>query len=163
MKTFIRAFSLFETVVSLLVITVVISVIYVIFELLIISIDNIHTEQKKTTDIVRLHSLISNDVYRKRFMYRKEDRIIFHEYDGDTISYHFESDIIVRMQSILLDTFHLPNSRIIIDTVEKINKKNLYSRIQLNFKQESDSLHFVFYRKINPDCILNQTNEFKNK
>lgn len=149
----IPAFSITETIISMLVIAIVISVVFVLYA----AINNQVNTYRITSDNIssqhRLSYLLNKDINAYQNMTLTNNQLSFFSHDSSKIYYMINQKKITRKDLTTIDTFHYPTRDIKLDTVQSITGK-IFSTLVLSSADQTDKELF-FYKRIYPDRMLN--------
>jgi prepilin-type N-terminal cleavage/methylation domain-containing protein len=102
----VRAFSLIEILVVLILSSIVVSIIYMGYYNITTYQANLLRKQQRLENISRLYFLLRKDIGRSEFVFATSDSALGCRLaGGDYISYSFESVIVTRTQNSITDTF----------------------------------------------------------
>lgn len=156
MKTSARipAFSILETVVAMAITAIVSGIIFLIFTIVTERMIDFKNQNQLVGDMNRFTYAVNKDIFEKEKMDYSEDEIVFAGYSGDVVRYRFSQDNILREGRVFTDTFQIPSSRLVIDSVRNASRKRTFVRLAIGVEvnQSRSTLHF--YKRIYPNQLL---------
>lgn len=159
----IPAFSIIETAVGMVVSAIVIGLIFIIFTIMSERMLDFKSQNLYVSDLNRMTFSFNKDVFNSEQMTANENEINFYSYDGDVTKYIIFSDYFLRNNKEFIDTFHIPITKISIDTIQNKNKKNVFLRLKLSVSVNKENLKLNFFKKVYSNQLLKKTlqnNEF---
>lgn len=155
-KFTIPAFSITETVVSLVVTSIIVSLIFVIFNILSEQIHDFKKQNESIADLNRLSYVLTKDIFECENMHPVDRQIDFFSISKGKIKYVFADEYIIRNQKEYLDTFKLKETKFKIDTLKNNNKKKVFSRIQMETMINGQLVGLKFFRKVYANELIQQ-------
>lgn len=155
-KFTIQAFSITETVVSLVVTSIIVSLIFVIFNILSEQMHDFKKQNESIADLNRLSYVLTKDIFECENMHPAEKQIDFFSNSKGNINYVFAEEYIIRNQKEYTDTFKLKESRFKIDTLKNTNLKKVFSRIQMETTVNEQLVGLNFFRKVYANELIQQ-------
>ncbi|NUY79261.1 hypothetical protein HUK80_00020 [Flavobacterium sp. MAH-1] len=151
----VRAFSVVEAMVGLVVMAVVIGLVFVVFSILSRQLSDLRYQNEKVSDVNRLSWVMQRDMFGSRELSYTEERLEFSDYKGQSAYFEFGDSAIVRHSETFADTFHIRPISVLLDTIGNVSGKKTMSRLQLVFDLDARVDSLRFYKNIYPAERLN--------
>jgi prepilin-type N-terminal cleavage/methylation domain-containing protein len=140
----LRAFTIIELSITLLISGVVVSIAYYAYSLFI----NQYKTQQTKSDLIREYFLFQKamqiDVDRSEFIRDSASYLFFEKSSSDLVIYDFADSFIVRKSAVSADTFHVRKKT--SQFLHYSNNVNLVSRIHVLFDLRKDYLEADFLK-----------------
>jgi prepilin-type N-terminal cleavage/methylation domain-containing protein len=103
----VKAFTLMELLVSMLISGIVISIIYLSYEIIYKQYEGYKKTNKKITQALLVNTLLKTDFLKAHYILNKEKGLLFLDKQQNAIGYQFEEKYILRKANNVQDTFFL--------------------------------------------------------
>ena len=154
-KKYIQAFSIIETVVSMVITAVVIGLIFIIFTIMSERMQDFKNQNQYVADLNRMTYSINKDLFDSdKMVVDSENNITFIAYSGTTIKYNCTPNYFLRTKANFIDTFKIPIHRIHIDTLQNKDKRIVFERMSLTIDVNKEPMNLKFFKKIYPNELL---------
>lgn len=154
----IKAFSIIETVVSLIITSIIVSIVFVLFNIVEQNLINIKETSSFSSDINRLNFAINKDNYENELLIENDRSFTFIHYNkNDSVSYLFHEDFIIRKKKNFIDTMHVCIKNINYKIIKSKNNKYQFSKINLEIKDSIKTYELNYYKRLFPNTLSNQT------
>lgn len=150
----VSAFSIIEAVVGMAITAIIMGILFVIFSILTGRMLDSKNQNQLVNDLNRLTYSLNKDIFEKEKMTVSENEIYFKGYTGESVSYQFSEDYILRNSETFIDTFKIKLNRIIMDTVKSKSEQFVYQKIKLNIEANEKELDLRFYKRLYPNELL---------
>lgn len=132
MKTKLKAFTLSELLVVLVVASLVISMTVLVLELIQKQMQRVRFGFQETNEVRLFEKLLVNDFNQREMIYDDNKKLLFGISEADTLQYHFFSNSIVRNTDTLWvviheKNFYLDNQQVLngaVDALDVVLKKD---------------------------------------
>lgn len=151
----IKAFTVVEAVISLIITAFIAAIVFVIFSLTSSRVEDFRKSNAYIADITRMSYALNKDIFENNLMDYKEGMLMFTGHYGDRVVYNFQDNFIVRQSASHADTFAIRTERILCDTVQNYARIHVYQRLQLKLSHKGQGTELGFYKKLYADQILN--------
>ena len=148
------AFSVMETVVSMIIIAIVMGLVFVIFAILSERMLDFKNQNQLVADMNRLTYAINKDMFENQNVMTQDGNVAFVGYAGNSTVYKRYPDFMVREGNVLRDTFRIAVVDLILDTVKSQDSRIVFHRLRMNFDLYKQPADFKFYKKINADRLI---------
>lgn len=142
------AFSIVETVVSLVVSAVVIGLIFVIFTILSERMIDFKNQNQYVADMNRMTYSFNKDIFESEKMITSETEIAFVSYNGEATKYNLFPEYFLRTRKEFVDTFFIPIKLMKIDTIQDQNKRTVFQRLTLDIDVNKEPMKLKFFKKV---------------
>jgi hypothetical protein len=161
-KVYIPAFSIIETVVSLVITAIVMGLIFLIFSILSERMLDFKMQNETITDLNRLTYLINKDIFDSEEMTSFPNALHFNSPKTGKIDYYIHEKYTLRNQGEFIDTFKLVIKHFKSDTLKHKNQKIVFNRLKIKTEVNGQPTDLTFFRKIYSDELLKQyvSNEY---
>lgn len=151
-KLKVAAFSIMETIISMVITALIISIVFVLFSILTEKLFDIKKQNQVTNDINRLSFAINKDVFENEKMVYSDTTWTFVSFNlEDTTKYQFKDSIVVRSKNEFIDTLGIRVIQMNKDSVWNKSKKTGYSKIKLSLEIENRMIDLNFYKRVYPN------------
>lgn len=158
----VKAFSIVEVTVSMVVTAIVIGLVFIMFSMLSEQMLHFKEQSQEVSDLNRLCYAFNKDIFQNAQMsINEEEQIVFNAQTAHKIAYHVNENLFIRSKDDFIDTFHLSVTRFKIDTLFDKKKVRIYQRLLIEMKKEKKMDTLYFFKRINPVQLLEK--EFKNE
>ena len=153
-KYTIAAFSIIETVVSLVITAIVMGLIFLIFSILSERMMDFKLQNEAIADLNRLTYLINKDIFESEEMNSNREELHFYSSKTGNIDYHIYEEYVLRNQNDFTDTFKLIVKHFKSDTLSHQNQKVVFKRIQFETEINGKLNDLSFFRRIHSDELI---------
>ena len=154
-KNYVPAFSIIETVVSMVITAVVIGLIFIIFTIMSERMQDFKNQNQYVADLNRMTYSINKDIFESdKMVVDTENNIMFISYSGITIKYSCTPNYFLRTKANFIDTFKIPIHTIHIDTLQNKNKKMVFERLSLAIDVNKELMNLKFFKKVYTNELL---------
>jgi hypothetical protein len=87
-------------------------------------------------------------------MSSNDESISFNYYSGDMVKYLRYDDYTIRAKEGFLDTFKIPITRFIIDTIRKKNNRIVFQRLNLKLNVNKQPMSLKFFKRVNSNQLM---------
>lgn len=151
-KLNIGAFSIMETIISMVITALIISIVFVLFSILTERLFDIKKQNQATNDLNRLSFAINKDIFENEKMFYSDTTWTFVSFNlKDTTKYQFKDSIVVRSKKEFVDTLGIRVIQMNKDSVWNKSKKTGYSKIKLSLEIENRETDLNFYKRVYPN------------
>jgi hypothetical protein len=150
----VRAFSILETIIGMIVSAIILGVIYVIFDILFIQMDNYKKINFVQNEVARLRFSLNKDVFESEELFLDNDKICFEKFNKETILYDLSENFLIRKHKTFVDTFHLSSASLKLDTLKNNKLEIVLQLVQIKASADSIQYDFKAYRTLLISNIL---------
>jgi hypothetical protein len=133
---------------------IIMGVLFVIFSIITGRMLDFKNQNQLVNDLNRLTYSINKDIFEKEKMTVLESEINFNGYSGESVSYQFSEDYILRTSETFVDTFQIKLNRILIDTVKSKSQQFVFQKLKLSIESNEKELDLRFYKRVYPNELL---------
>jgi prepilin-type N-terminal cleavage/methylation domain-containing protein len=151
---YIKAFTLVEILVSLVITAIVMGIVFVIFSVMTERMMDFKNQNEPVSEMNRLTYAMNKDIFENTQMDLSGRQLVFESYSGSITKFRFYNNYFTRQKNDYVDTFRIAVSRISIDSLYTKNKKNAFLRLKLEATVNSNAINLKFYKKIYPQLFL---------
>lgn len=144
-----NAFTLFEVIISLLLISLVVMLTYSSIDIVEKQFGKWQREQMESMETSRFLQVFGEDLYRSTDYRLDTNRIEVTDYVGNSYNYHFKKSQVVREIRKVSDTFNI--SAVIY---LKEEKENTY--LKISTLKSRDSIRVLFQLPVNHNRLINK-------
>lgn len=156
-KRYISAFSILETVVSMVVTAIVLGITFVLFSLLSERMADFKEQNQFTADFNRFSFAVTKDLFENESVTINDSSLTCYRDGAVPIEYKFNNNYLVRVKESYADTFKIPLKRIDTDTLISKNRKLFYVRIRCSVLLNEEITPLVFFKKLNTNELIKNT------
>lgn len=156
-KKYIGAFSILETVVSMVVTAIVLGITFVLFSLLSERMADFKEQNQFTADFNRLSFAITKDIFENESLTINDSSFTCYKNGEVPIEYKFSSNYLIRVKESYTDTFKIPLKKIAFDTLKNKNGTLFYQRIKCAVLLNEAITPLVFFKKLNTNELIKNT------
>lgn len=151
-KLNIAAFSIMETIISMVITALIISIVFVLFSILTERLFDIKNQNQATNDLNRLSFAINKDIFENEKMFYSDTTWTFVSFNlEDTTKYQFKDSIVVRSKNEFIDTLGIKVIQMNRDSLWNKSKKIGYTKIKLSLEIENRMTDLNFYKRVYPN------------
>ncbi len=143
-----NAFSILETIIGMIVSAIIISIIYVIFNILFTQMDNYKQTNFIKNEVGRLRFALNKDMFESENLFLDKQKISFEKFDKELVFYDLSEENIIRKQKKFTDTFYLKPIVFDLDTLKNYDSRIVFQRIVIKAKADSILYQFKAYRPL---------------
>jgi hypothetical protein len=148
-KLNIAAFSIMETIISMVITALIISIVFVLFSILTERLFDIKKQNQLTNDLNRLSFVINKDIFENEKMMYSDSSWTFVSFNlEDTIKYQFRDSIVIRRKNEFIDTLGIKVIEINRDSVWNKSKKIGFTKIKLSIEIDKRNTTLQFYKRV---------------
>lgn len=144
----IRAFSITEALIGMIITAVVMGLIFVIFAIVSERLLDYKKQNRLINDVNRLSYSINKDIFESEKMEIRENEIIFNDYTGKMVRYSSQEQFILRTAASFVDTFQVQMQQLKIDSLRSSSKRLTFQRIRLKLEANEKVMDFDFYKPV---------------
>lgn len=162
-RNYIPAFSVLETVVSMVISAIVIGLIFLIFTILSERMLDFKDQNQYVADLNRMTYSFNKDIFESDKMEFSNEQITFFSYSGEKVKYNLYPDYFLRTKEEFVDTFAIPIKEFKIDTIQNKNKRIIFQKLTLDVDVNKEAMQLKFFKKIYSDELIQKDfkeNEF---
>jgi prepilin-type N-terminal cleavage/methylation domain-containing protein len=143
----IKAFTLIELLIGMIISALVISFAYTAYILMHRQFLKYKDNRKQITDTMTLNTILNNDFSGSQWVYYQEESLVFST-PGNTLEYIFGDSMMVRIAGEVSDTFHLSPQNVLINHIAEPNDNSSLRLVnELSFTAnvlgETEPFHFT--------------------
>ena len=152
----LKAFTLLELSIALLLTTVVISIGYMALGMIDRQQDDFRAYNAEVTDLQQLHWMLANDFDRAELALIQPDRLQLEFNDQIPVQYSFESDRIIRYEPEHTDTFTIANQWIkgYFDRQEQVLPQAPIDEFEVQGQVDESPLKFHFTKTYSANQLM---------
>jgi hypothetical protein len=148
-KLNIAAFSIMETIISMVITALIISIVFVLFSILTERLFDIKKQNQLVNDLNRLSFAINKDIFENEKMMYLDSSWTFVSFNlEDTIKYQFRDSIVIRRKNEFIDTLGIKVIEINRDSVWNKSKKIGFTKIKLSIEIDKRNTTLHFYKRV---------------
>ena len=151
----LRAFTVMEVLISMLVTAIILSVVFVIFSILSQRMADFTLRNEPVAEMNRFTYCINKDIFESEEMHVTDSGIAFKEYLGASPFWKCKDGMMVRTKSDFTDTFHLKQRAILLDSVYGPGRERAFQRLTIQIVTDSIDMRLRFYKPLFPAGLLN--------
>lgn len=162
-RNYLPAFSVLETVVSMVISAIVIGLIFLIFTILSERMLDFKDQNQYVADLNRMTYSFNKDIFESDKMVVSDEQITFFSYSGEKVKYNLYPNYFLRTKEEFIDTFAIPIKEFKIDTIQNKNKRIIFQKLTLNVDVNKEAMQLKFFKKIYSDELIQKDfkeNEF---
>lgn len=152
----IRAFSITEVLVSLVVSAIIVGITFVLFEILSERMYDFRDQNIYISDLNRFTYSINKDMFDSDKLSGNNETLIFTMYSGGRIEYRRQQDYVVRSKEEFIDTFRLSVGRLTMDTITNGDKNVIYQRLKIDVRGGESDYNLRFFKKVYSESLMAQ-------
>jgi type II secretory pathway pseudopilin PulG len=147
-KNSLRAFSIIETIVGMVISTIIMGILFVIFTITTERMVDFKNQNQFISDLNRLTYSINKDIFENEKMSVIGNEFIFDGYSGQQVKYNFLEEYTLRSRETFIDTFKIKLKQIVIDTVNNKSQQLMFQKVKLNVEINESKINLKFYKCI---------------
>lgn len=151
----LKAFSMIETVAGMVITAIVMGLIFVIFTIAGERLADYREQGRLVNDMNRLTYSINKDIFENSQM-DCTDGLAFKGYAGNTVTYRFSPDCILRDTETFTDTFAVESARLSVDSARDKSGKLTFVKLQLQLQVNEKPLALHFYKPVFTSELINK-------
>lgn len=151
----LKAFTLIEVLVTMLLTTIIIGIIYYAYEVVQKQFIHNKTNDEGITQLSMLNYLLEKDFNESAEVIAANNGITFLYNDLKSINYEFDEEYILRNTENVTDTFKIAvenATQLFLESL--VNKGDLVDRLEMDLKYSKESLYFVYTKEYASDILL---------
>ncbi len=159
----LRAFTLMELLVGMIISSIVISFGYAAYTLIYKQFISYRHTKEKVMELAQFDQVLSNDLLRAEVVYFHENALQFFQKNAiRTLQYNFYDDLILRKENELTDTFKISQAQLKMHFL--LPDKQLFLD-QLSFDTDvfGEKEHFTFDKTYSSETLMNNESVLKNQ
>ncbi len=155
----VKAFTLMELLVSMLISGIVISIIYLCYEIIYKQYLGYKDTNHTISQAVLLNSLLKTDFTQAAYITKSEEGLLFSESGGHTTGYRFNELFVLREVNDVKDTFFIPvrEIRIRFQKEEQEAPSGLIDELSFDSNILDQQEHFQYHKQYGADVLMNST------
>lgn len=150
----VKAFSVVEAAFSMVITAIVIGLVFIVFAILSERMLDFKNQNQFVADMNRLSYALNKDIFDSDKMSSNDESISFTCYSGDAVKYLRYDDYTIRAKEGFLDTFKIPMTRFIIDTIRNKNNRIVFQRLNLKLNVNKQPMSLKFFKKVNSNQLM---------
>ena len=150
----IRAFSVMEAAFSMVITAIVIGLVFIVFTILSERMLDFKNQNQFVADMNRLTYAINKDIFDSGKMSSNNESISFTTYSGDIVKYLRYDAYTIRAKEGFVDTFKIPMTHFIIDTVKNKNNRIVFQRLNLKLNVNKQEMNLRFFKRVNSNQLM---------
>ncbi|QCK13762.1 hypothetical protein [Mangrovivirga cuniculi] len=154
-KNKVPSFTIFETIIALLLATIVVSMIYITYRLTINEIGRVKNVISNNIDITKTNYLIEKEVFDCDQIEAAGNRLNFYDNNILTSSIDFNSNLIILSKNNLSDTLLMADN-IHLNLGFHPSANNLLNRLSVKLNKGNQDMELYFYKKYDISSLLNK-------
>ncbi|WP_162126046.1 hypothetical protein [Flavobacterium phycosphaerae] len=143
-----RAFSVLEAAFSMVITAIVIGLVFIVFSILSERMLDFKNQNQFVADMNRLTYALNKDIFDSEKMSRDDENIVFNTYAGANVKYLRVDEYTIRSKDGFQDTFRIPLTHFIIDTVKNKNNRIVFQRLSLELNVNQQLMNLKFFKKV---------------
>lgn len=148
-KLNIAAFSIMETIISMVITALIISIVFVLFSILTEKLFDIKKQNQLTNDLNRLSFAINKDIFENEKMLYSDSLWTFIHFNlQDTVKYQFKDSVVIRSKTEFIDTLGIKVVQINRDSVWNKSEKTGFTKIKLSLEVDKRNKELYFYKRV---------------
>lgn len=148
-KLNIAAFSIMETIISMVITALIISIVFVLFSILTEKLFDIKKQNQSTNDLNRLSFAINKDIFENEKMSYSDSSWTFVSFNlQDTVKYQFKDSVVIRSKKEFIDTLRINVIQMNRDSVWSKSKKTGFTKIKLSLEIDKRNTELYFYKRV---------------
>lgn len=158
----LRAFSIIEVTVSMVVTAIIIGLVFIVFSILSEQMLNFKLQSQEVSDLNRFCYAINKDIFEgTKLNYNEDGQLTFYNAPNGEAIYQINENQLIRVKEAFKDTFYLAVNRFRIDTLVDKKRMRSYQRLAIEMKQPTKYHTLFFFKRIDPVQLLEK--EFENR
>lgn len=155
-RTNLKAFTLTDVLMSLFVMAVIISTIFLVMNLLYKQLLDYKNFNEPVTEFNRLSYLINKDIFESERLEKTTKGLFFHFSDKPPVIWKDDSANLyaIREDVETKDTFRIPVRVMKLDTIRSFSEEHLYQRVTCGINLSDDIIEVRFYKRLYPNQLL---------
>lgn len=154
----LRASSILETIIGLIVTALIVSFVYLIWSFANSQLGNQRGFEEEVSDVNRLRYLLNRDFFYSKKIFQKDSVLVVEKFEQDSILYYFSKETVLRKQGYYRDTFKINFSSIKLDTLTNFKTNVFLQRFHLNSRDGGKIEPLIFCKLIDPATSINSSN-----
>lgn len=153
-KAFVKAFTIMEVLVSMVITAIVIGMVFFIFSIMARRMADFKDRNEPVSEMNRLTYAINKAIFENGRMQLAGNELLFEDNSGIQTKMTFRKTYFVRQKQDFTDTFRVSLDRIRLDRVYSKNQKIVFDRLVVRTVTDSNHIDLQFYKRIYPDELL---------
>lgn len=153
-KNTVRAFSVLEAAFSMVITAIVIGLVFIVFTILSERMLDFRNQNQFVADMNRLTYALNKDIFDNEQMSVNEEGIAFSSYSGEKVKYLRNEQYTIRDKDGFLDTFKIPLTNLVIDTVQNQNKRVIFQRLTITTDVNKQPMDLNFFKKVYANQLI---------
>ncbi len=150
----VKAFSVLEAAVSMVITAIVIGLVFMIFSILSERMLDFKNQNQFVADMNRFTYVINKDIFDNENMATDETGITFKGYSGDITKYLSDQNYTIRQKNEFVDTFNIPITNLRLDTLTNKNKKIVFLRLRMNLDVNEQLMDLKFFKMVYSNQLM---------
>ncbi len=157
-----KAFTLMELLVSMLISGIVISIIYLSYEIIYKQYEEYKKTNQKITQTLLLNTLLKTDFLQSHYILNKEKGLVFIDKENHGIGYQFEELYVLRKVNEVQDTFFIAAKEISIKFQNEKQEVPLGLIDELIFDATilDEQEHFHYQKNYGADVLMEENLQY---
>lgn len=153
-KNTVRAFSVLEAAFSMVITAIVIGLVFIVFTILSERMLDFRNQNQFVADMNRFTYALNKDIFDNEDMSVNEEGIAFSSYSGGKVKYLRNEQYTIRDKDGFLDTFKIPLTNLVIDTVQNQNKRVIFQRLTITTDVNKQPMDLKFFKKVYANQLI---------
>ncbi|MFK6999635.1 hypothetical protein V3Q90_00050 [Flavobacterium oreochromis] len=150
----LNAFSIIEAIIAMVIASIIISITFVIFNIISERLLDYKRQNLKTNDLNRLTYSINKDIFDSDHLNLTDNRLHFNNYTGEQLDYLFEESKIIRFNKDFIDTFYIQPLHYQMDTVKSKSEHLVFQKLKIQINSDSIPVKLAFYKQLFPNQLI---------
>ena len=158
MKLKIKAYTIFEVVISMVIMSIISVIVFVLFSSFMKQLALYNDTNSKITSFSILKNNLKREVYLSQTISGKSNYIEINLNDSIAINYEFDENFIIKKMNKSIDTTFLNTS----NYQTKMNKETNITQISFNCLLFGESIPLVLKKEYNSNHLINTSFNYEN-
>lgn len=146
----LKAFTVIEAVMGMLVTALIIAVVFIIYNITAQRLLDFKKQNDVAIDMNRFTYAVNKDIFESEDIQVHDQGMSFYGFTGRKVAYHIDRDYIVRSEATFTDTFFISVKRVFADTLFSEDKTKCYYRVKVVTTDDKEDFDLNFYRRVYP-------------
>lgn len=153
-KALVKAFTIMEVLVSMVVTAIVIGMVFFIFSIMAQRMADFRDRNEPVSEMNRFTYAVNKAIFENDRMQLNGNELLFEDYSGSQTKMTFHKTYFVRQKQDFTDTFRVSLDRIGLDRVYGKSGKTAFDRLVVRTVTDSNHIDLQFYKRVYPDELL---------
>lgn len=152
----IKAFTLMELLIGMIVGCIIIALGYSTYTIMFNQYSSYKTIKNKVVEIMQLNNVINTDVIAADFITYSDNKLTLNKSDT-LLEYYFNDSYIIRTNNIFADTFQLKTINVLVTSVDStgLNVTDMLTNFNFDMLVLGDTEHFTFTKNYSAETLMN--------